>query len=103
MKELPDMYRSYTRIVAEEADIFDFIGDYLFAGKDLLGHNVHDAASKSDNSLQFQHQANSMLVVLLQVKTASFLLAKVLSKPVASHPLLFTTEYQNKLFRPPLA
>ena len=103
MKELPGMYRSYCQVKVGEPDVIDFAGDYLLGGKDLLGHNQNDTTPKSDGSLQFQHQANSFLIILLQVKTASSLLAEALSKPVASHPLLFTTEYQNKLFRPPLA
>ena len=59
MSDLPDMYHSYCKITAEKPDIIDFIGDYIWGGKDLLGHNKHDATSSS--SLQFQHQASHSL------------------------------------------
>ena len=59
MPDLPEMYQSYCRITAEKPDIIDFIGDYIWGGKDLLGHNKHDASTSG--SLQFQHQASQSL------------------------------------------
>lgn len=59
MSDLPDMYHSYCKITAEKPDIFDFIGDYIWGGKDLLGHNKHDASTSG--TLQFQHQATQTL------------------------------------------
>jgi len=103
MKELPRMYRSYCNVKAGgEPDFIDFTGDYLLGGKDLLGHNKHDTPVKTDGSLQFQHQANALLIVLLQVKTVSLLLPEIVASTVLNHPHLFTSEYQNTLFRPPL-
>lgn len=35
------MYRAYEKIVTpDEKGLFDFIGDYLLSGKDLLGHSA---------------------------------------------------------------
>lgn len=103
MKELPRMYRSYCNLKAGgEPDVIDFTGDYLLGGKDLLGHNKHDAPVKDDGSLQFQHQASAFLIVLLQAKTAYVLLPETVATPAIIYPPVFTSEYQNTLFRPPL-
>jgi hypothetical protein len=103
MRDIPSMYRSYCKVKAGRPDPVDFIGDYLLGGKDLLGHNSHDTPAKSDNSLQFQHQAISFMVVLFYSKLPVFLFAKALDKPVVNHLLRLTTDYNSPLFRPPLA
>ncbi len=103
MRDIPSMYRSYCKVKAGKPDPADFIGDYLLGGKDLLGHNSNDASAKSDNSLQFQHQAVFSLMVLFHSKLQSNLFAKLLDKPIISHLLTVTTAYKRTLFRPPLA
>ena len=45
MKDIPGMYLEYQK-VANHEDAFDFIGDYLLHGKELLGHNKHNKGSK---------------------------------------------------------
>ncbi|CAN5175325.1 hypothetical protein BH09BAC6_BH09BAC6_24160 [soil metagenome] len=103
MKDLPGMYRSYCSIRAGEPALIDFVGDYLLGGKDLLGHNQHDAPVKSDGSPQFQHQANVSLFFAVAIYRLSFLS----NEPEVKHPvyrhLFHTSDYQNELFRPPLA
>lgn len=103
MRDIPSMYRSYCRVRVGTPDPVDFIGDYLLGGKDLLGHNSHDAPGKSDSSLQFQHQAVFSLIVLFHSKLPVPLFPKALEKPVVSHVLRLTTDYNSPLFRPPLA
>jgi hypothetical protein len=102
MNDLPQMYRSYTKIVKEEPDVIDFIGDYLMNGKELLGHNQHDAPQKQDTAIQFQHQANSLNIVLIQLYFPVLNIAETYKKYAIQQQIIQTSTYQNKLFRPPL-
>lgn len=103
MRDIPSMYRSYCRVKAGKPDPIDFIGDYLLGGKDLLGHNQKDTPAKSDGSLQFQHQAISLMMALFYSKLPFSLFPKELDQPAVSHLLRVTTDYKSPIFRPPLA
>jgi hypothetical protein len=104
MKDLPEMYHNYTNISSpEEAGLVDFIGDYLFHGKEFLGHNQHNKIPAKGNEVQFQHQASPLNVVLLNTHFALM----VANEDFTDHPLfnklIRTSNYLNELFRPPLA
>ncbi|WCT14307.1 hypothetical protein [Mucilaginibacter jinjuensis] len=104
MRDIPDMYRNYTRITTEdELGILDFVGDYLMHGKELFGNNQNDKPQNSSNSVQFQHQANPILAEI-QLTVFGFsplpIKEKVRAMPYKHRA---TTDYQNECFRPPLA
>lgn len=103
MTDLPHMYRSYTQIVKEDPDVIDFIGDYLLNGKEILGHNQHDAPQKPDSAIQFQHQANCLNIILIHISLPSLSIADAFKKHIIPRQLLPTSDYQSELFRPPLA
>jgi hypothetical protein len=104
MRDLPEMYRNYTRITsAEEMGPVDFIGDYLLHGKDIFGHNEHDKTPAKGCDVQFQHQASSLNIVLLyQPISLLFTPESLVPHPLFSQPF-HTSDYSNELFRPPLA
>ncbi|MCR8557382.1 hypothetical protein KXD93_07000 [Mucilaginibacter sp. BJC16-A38] len=104
LRDIPKMYQNYIKITSqEEADVIDFIGDYLMYGKQIFGHNEHDKTPDKGNEVQFQHQASPLNVLF------SHSPVKVLIAPVAilTHssfiPHFTTSDYCNELFRPPLA
>ncbi|RKR84460.1 hypothetical protein BDD43_4698 [Mucilaginibacter gracilis] len=104
MSDLPRMYHNYEKLTKpEEAGLIDFIGDYLFAGKILLGHNKQDKPETPSTSVQFQHSpsAFNFLYSRLEVPFISIKVLKV------SHTLLripiSITDFHPELFRPPLA
>jgi len=104
IRELPKMYRNYSRITtSDEAGVIDFIGDYLLQGKELFGHNRQDKTPNGSNNVQFQQQANPLQAVFLQV-CLSLTHSVDYKKEHPVHNLAFpTSDYQNELFRPPLA
>ncbi len=101
MTDLPTMYHSYTQVVNEEPDIVDFIGDYLLNGKELLGHNKHDAHTPT-SAMQFQHRANSLNIVLLNIQLPVLRVSVISKKQTMRKAMFCTTDYKNELFRPPL-
>jgi len=103
INDLPVMYHSYTEVTAETPDVIDFIGDYLLSGKELLGHNKHDASPKADGSTQFQHQAISLLYyngngLRIENNAEAFII-----KPTTKESTFIPVNYQSKSFRPPIA
>jgi hypothetical protein len=43
LRDISKMCQNYTKIISEaEMGVIDFIGDYLFYGKQIFGHNEHD-------------------------------------------------------------
>ena len=98
------MYHAYENLATpDETGIIDFIGDYVFAGKALLGHNKNDKPENSGSAVQFQHSPTSF----------NFLCGKV-ELPVLPgndvktiHLQLITpgetAVFYSELFRPPLA
>lgn len=105
MRDIPYMYQNYSRVTtAEELCVVDFIGDYLLHGKDLFGNNRNDKPQNQDNAVQFQHQANSLQVVFLQIPiTLSLILEYKKQHTILTKLFLHTSGYQSDLFRPPLA
>ena len=103
INDLPGMYHSYTQVTAETPDVIDFIGDYLLSGKELLGHNKHDAHPKADGSTQFQHQAIS----LLYYSGANYKLENIATiftlEPTSKESIFIPVNYQSKSLRPPIA
>jgi hypothetical protein len=104
LRDIPDMYRNYTKITtAEELGAIDFIGDYLLHGKEIFGNNEHDKSANGSNTVQFQHQANPLNVVFLQLPTTLI----IESESILTHPLFYqqfcTSDFRNELLRPPLA
>ncbi len=103
IKELPRMYQAYEKVVEpDEKGIFDFIGDYLLNGKDLLGHNQHDQPSKP-GALQFQ--GSPSFVVTLQpaiVLNQPLILISGIQPPKRCISTALS-DYHPSLFRPPLA
>ncbi|MES2268643.1 MAG: hypothetical protein V4520_17890 [Bacteroidota bacterium] len=104
MRDLPEMYRNYAKITtSEELGVIDFIGDYLLHGKEIFGNNEHDKAQANGNSVQFQHRASSLNVVLLhQPISLLFTSESLVPHPLFSQPF-HTSDYRDELFRPPLA
>jgi hypothetical protein len=103
VRDLPGMYQTYTKVVKEEPDVFDFIGDYLLHGKEIFGHNKHDAAPRNESGLQFQHQANSLTVLVFQLGIEPHHLPTTFKVYPLQRDNIRTSDYQNELFRPPLA
>ena len=98
------MYQNYSKITCEEElGIVDFVGDYLLYGKQIFGHNEHDKSPVKGNEVQFQHQASSPNVVVVKLHRILF----IAPVSILSHPEFnlefYTSDYRNKLFRPPLA
>jgi hypothetical protein len=102
-RDLPEMYRNYSKITTpEELSVFDFIGDYLLHGKEILGHNDHDKPQNGTNTVQFQHQPVPFYVVLPPVHLPVI----TIHGDIVAHPPIgiaaHTSDFKNKLFRPPL-
>jgi len=97
------MYQTYEKIVSpDEKGIFDFIGDYVLNGKDLLGHNQHDQPSKS-GALQFQGSPSFAATIQPSFNLAQPLLLSFGIKPSGYHFFAALSYYHPSLFRPPLA
>lgn len=104
MRDIPGMYRNYTRITTtDEVGVLDFIGDYLLHGKEIFGHNEHDKSQSSTNNVQFQHQANPLIVILLLYRWCAAAVPENSKKQLFFYKQVATSVYNNKLFRPPLA
>lgn len=104
MRDIPAMYQNYTKVTSdEELGPIDFIGDYLLHGKDLFGHNEHDKVPAKGCDIQFQHQASPPNVVFANVHQILFIAPlSILTHPVFNL-VFYTSDYRNKLFRPPFA
>ena len=101
MPDLPDMYHSYCKVTAEKPDIIDFIGDYIWGGKDLLGHNKHDAPSAG--SLNFQHQASPSLY-FYPITNIIYTNPQIcITKPFIRPFLFEISDYQSETLRPPIS
>ena len=101
MPDLPGMYQSYCEVTTETPDIIDFIGDYIWSGKDLLGHNKHDAPSAG--SLNFQHQASSSLFFYPISQLVYTKQQVCIAQPfVRSFPFEIS-DYQSETLRPPIS
>jgi hypothetical protein len=104
MRDIPKMYENYTKVTSdEEVGAIDFIGDYLLHGKDLFGHNEHDKVPAKGCDIQFQHQANPPNMIFGQVYLALFIAPVAVSSHPAFHAIFYSSDFRNKLFRPPLA
>jgi hypothetical protein len=102
--DIPHMYHSYEKIASGgDTGVIDFIGDYLLAGKALLGHNKKDKPESAGMSVQFQHSPASLSFLYnrierLCISIKDFKIDHIqLKNPVA------TTDFHPELFRPPLA
>ncbi|MBW4889711.1 hypothetical protein KXQ82_08285 [Mucilaginibacter sp. HMF5004] len=101
--DLPGMYQTYTKVVKEDPDVIDFIGDYLLHGKELFGHNKHDASPHDESGLQFQHQATSLTIVFFSLHAIALHLPVIFKIFPLQRENIHTSDYQNELFRPPLS
>jgi len=103
-RDLPEMYRNYSKITTpEELGVIDFIGDYLLHGKELFGHNANDKQQNAANNVQFQHQPVPFYIVLTPVQLD---MATITPDIIAHPPIRITantSDFKNRLFRPPLA
>jgi hypothetical protein len=102
-RDLPEMYGNYLKVTTpDELSVVDFIGDYLLHGKDIFGHNRQDKPQTGTNAVQFQHQPVPLCIVLLPLRIPQQLTSLYLTE----HPIisihLHTSDFKNKLFRPPL-
>ena len=101
MPDLPSMYQSYCEVTTETPDIIDFIGDYIWGGKDLLGHNKHDAPAAG--SLNFQHQASPSLF-FYPIAHLIYTKPKVcIIKPFTRSFLFQISDFQSETLRPPIS
>jgi len=103
MRDVPGMYRAYEKLApADEIGIIDFVGDYLFAGKALLGHNKNDKAETAGLSVQFQHSPVGFNFLCSTIQLPYLLVQdfKII------HTLLINpveiSGFHPELFRPPL-
>lgn len=101
MPDLPSMYQSYCKVTTETPDIIDFIGDYIWSGKDLLGHNKHDAPAAG--SLNFQHQASPSLYFSPIVFIICSKPKVCCAKPIVRSFLFQLTDYKSETLRPPIS
>ena len=104
MSDIPKMYHSYQKLATpEETGVIDFVGDYLFAGKALLGHNKNDKSESSGISVQFQHApaAFNFLYSKLELDYLSITDFKINHNQFQNQ--IETIEFHPELFRPPLA
>lgn len=103
IKELPRMYQAYEKVVApDEKGIFDFVGDYLLNGKDLLDHNRNDQPTKQ-GAVQFQGVPSFAIIVQPSLAITAPLLLGFGAKPLVHHVPGALSYYHPSLFRPPLA
>ncbi|HAL82826.1 MAG TPA: hypothetical protein DCO83_11795 [Mucilaginibacter sp.] len=104
MRDIPKMYQNYTKVTPEEEmGVIDFVGDYLLYGKQIFGHNEHDKVPAKGDDVQFRHQASLLNVVFSQIPFTLFIASfSILAHPSFSQ-VFYTSDYRNKLFRPPLA
>lgn len=104
MRDIPGMYRNYTKIAAaEELGMSDFIGDYLFHGKELFGHNEHDKPQNAAGNVQFRHQANPLTVVLCPVCLCTLTISEIRKIHSFQHKPMMPRGYHQELLRPPLS
>jgi hypothetical protein len=104
MRDIPGMYQSYTKITTpEELSIFDFIGDYMLHGKELLNHNKHDKPQSATNNVQFQHLASPLNAVLSAFHSCILPPPDNRKRQTVCNKLMATSDYHRELFRPPLA
>lgn len=104
MNDLPGMYQQYKKLAnPKEISIADFVGDYILAGKVLLGHNRHDKPETPSNNVQFQHSPTTINYLFKQFALPNLL---VQDMPVC-YPRFKNRkniiEFHPELFRPPLA
>lgn len=103
-RDLPEMYRNYSKITTpDEKGVLDFIGDYLLQGKEIFGHNEHDKPQTGTNNVQFQHQPVPFYVILAYVHKPGLLIPLNIVTHSAARIIANTSDFNNKLFRPPLA
>jgi hypothetical protein len=103
IRDLPKMYGSYEKLAApEEVGVIDFIGDYLFAGKALLGHNKSDKPENSDISVQFQHSPSTVSFVYSKPELPYLYIKDFKITYTQSITSIETTDFHPELFRPPL-
>jgi hypothetical protein len=104
MRDIPKMYQNYSKVTCEEElGIIDFVGDYLLYGKQIFGHNEHDKAPAKGDEVQFQHQASPPNVVFSKLHQILFIAPISIFPHPEFNPEFYTSDYRNKLFRPPLA
>jgi len=103
-RDLPEMYRNYSKIATpEDFGVIDFIGDYLLHGKEIFGHNAHDKPQNASNSVQFQHQPFPFFVIVNSVQLRIPVIINDIIVHAPPHVASNTSDFKNKLFRPPLA
>jgi hypothetical protein len=103
MKDLPEMYQRYEKLAApEEVGVIDFIGDYLFAGKALFGHNKTDRPESSDMSVQFQHSPSTSSFLYSNLELPNLFIRDLITSYTQSITLIETTDFHAELLRPPL-
>jgi hypothetical protein len=75
LQDLPAMYQSYEKLVsADEEGVLDFVGDYLLGGRDIFGHNKHDAPENGKSAVQFQHASDCCSIVLVVAQKNNILI-----------------------------
>ena len=104
IKDLPGMFHNYEKLATpEEVGVIDFIGDYLFAGKALLGHNKNDKPESSSTSVQFQHTPAGFNFLYSRFEAPYFSVKDLKVRHKQLRNPINTTEFHPTLFRPPLA
>src|SRR5258708_11651192 len=103
VEDLPAMYHSYEKLATpEEVGVIDFIGDYLFAGKALFGHNKTDKPESSGMSVQFQHSPSAFNFLYSELELPDLVIKDFKITYKQSITPITTTDFQAELFRPPL-
>lgn len=97
------MYSAYEKVVApDEKGVFDFIGDYLLDGKNLLGHNKQDLPFKQ-GTMQFEHFA-TFAAIFHECPPLIIPMTIPMRPAYSGTDLPFVlSDYHPVLFRPPLA
>lgn len=101
--DIPRMYQSYEKVAApDEVGIMDFVGDYLLAGKNLLGHNKNDKPANSNNRVQFQHSPTSSGFFFYQCELPDRTTNESKLQHHQTITIAETSEFHPELLRPPL-
>jgi len=103
MKDLPVMYHAYEKVASpEEVGVFDFIGDYLLAGKTILDHNKNDKPQSADAALQFQHSPNGSHLSFFKLELPYPSHENLTIRYTQLNNAIELTDFHAELFRPPL-
>lgn len=104
LRDIPKMYQVYTQIdEPEDIGVVDFVVDYLLNGEEFFEHYENEKRGFDPTPVQFQHQAESMSIVLFQTEFLPVKEAPVSIPENGLYHSFSTSDYQDEILRPPMA